>query len=139
MKRYRYKFANGELKTIEVEDEIFEVLRGCENEEARQRMETHRYCCKFELNDEDEEIGIHDPSQDLEDENAELKEKIEGILKTLTSRQQEVAELLMDGKYLAEIAKELNTSRQTVNRLKNYIKRAFQLAGLQNYPFCSAI
>jgi RNA polymerase sigma factor (sigma-70 family) len=122
MKRFRYRFDNGELKTVEVEDGIFEVLRGFENEEARQRMESHRHCCHFELNDEDEEIGIYDPNQDLDTEDNELKHNLEIALGTLTSRQREVAELIMDGKNFMEIAKEFGVSKQSINDIKVAIK-----------------
>lgn len=139
MKTYKYKFANGESKIIEIDDEIFKLLRGFENEEARQRMASYRHCVGFELNDEDEEIGICDPYQDLDNEHEKFQEKVSTVLETLTPRQREVAEFIMDGKSFSDIARELKITRQTVNKIKNYIRKAFEDAGLQKDSFCSAM
>ena len=139
MKKYTYRFNNEETKTVEVDDELYEILtnsdRKFENLERKER--SHQVSLDALLEEELNEDENEDKNNPYYDSSAEktytIKEnnkKIKHLTSILTEKQIERLEKHADGKSLREIGNEEGVDNKTVyesiKSAKKKIRKAYK-------------
>lgn len=118
MKNIKYKFVDGTIKTIEVEDSFYEEYQKLEAEtKSLERKETRRHISINVF--EEKGIEFEDESFDLENSliNEENKNQVLAAIKKLNSRQQNLIwEVFYKGKTLSEIAKTNGVSKSAITQ-----------------------
>ena len=125
MKNIKYKFVDGTIKTIEVEDKFYEEYQKLETEtKSLERKETRRHISMNVF--EEKGIEFKDESSDLENSliDEENKNQVLEAIKKLNSRQQNlILEVFYKGKTLSEIAKANEVSKSAVTQQMQVILR----------------
>ena len=125
MKNIKYKFVDGTIKTIEVEDSFYEEYQKLETEtKSLERKETRRHISISVF--EEKGIEFEDESFDLENSliNEENKNQVLAAIKKLNSRQQNlILEVFYKGKTLSEIAKTNGVSKPAITQQMQLILR----------------
>ena len=125
MKNIKYKFVDGTIKTIEVEDSFYEEYQKLETEtKSLERKETRRHI-SFNVFEE-KGIEFEDESFDLENSliDKESKNQVLAAIKKLNSRQQNsIWEVFYKGKTLSEIAKTNGVSKSAITQQMQLILR----------------
>ncbi len=114
--KIKYKFANGEVKYVEVSDEVgAEILKSRRIEENGDRKERYHCYSIAGLDYEGDEFADKDTPESLlinKEENAWIKD----FLETLTPVQRERLEMRLDGKSMNEIARIQGTTFRAVKK-----------------------
>jgi len=118
MKNIKYKFVDGTIKTIEVEDSFYEEYQKLETEtKSLERKETRRH---ISINIfEEKGIEFEDESFDLENSliNEELSFEIKKAINTLTQKQQNIVQkVFFEGMKPSDIAKEFGVNKSVITR-----------------------
>lgn len=130
MKTIKYEFSDGTIQEIEVSGELAAIIASmAEHEKHNEKRETRRHISLNYLNSKgiDIEARGSNPLDSLiaQEEKAEF----EILLATLPDEQQELLELFIDGKTIAEIAREQNLAYTTVHtkisRILKKLKKIF--------------
>lgn len=118
MKSIKYKFVDGTIKTIEVEDKFYEEYQELETEtKSLERKETRRHISMNVF--EEKGIEFKDESSDLENSliDEENKNQVLEAIKKLNSRQQNlILEVFYKGKTLSEIAQANRVSKSAITQ-----------------------
>ena len=131
--KIQYKFANGEVKYIEVNDEVgAEILKSRRIEENGDRKERYHCYSIAGLDYEGDEFADkHTPESLLL--NKEGDERIKAFYESLTERQRRCLELRLDGLTVAEIAKVEGLQFMSVKDCLTCIQKKFRTF-FQNIP-----
>lgn len=125
MKNIKYKFVDGTIKTIEVEDSFYEEYQKLETEtKSLERKETRRHISINVF--EEKGIEFEDASFDLENSliEEESKNQVLAAIKKLNSRQQNlIFDVFYKGKTLSEIAKTNGVSKSAITQQMQLILR----------------
>lgn len=118
MKNIKYKFVDGTIKTIEVEDSFYEEYQKLETEtKSLERKETRRHISISVF--EEKGIEFEDESFDLENSliNEELSFEIKKAINTLTQKQQNIVQkVFFEGMKPSDIAKEFGVNKSVITR-----------------------
>lgn len=131
--KIKYKFANGEVKYVEVSDEVgAEILKSRRIEENGDRKERYHCYSIAGLDYEGDEFADkHTPESLLL--NKEDNKWITEFLKTLTDVQRERLEMRLDGMSMNEIARVQGTTfravKKTFLQISEKISNFFQKQG----------
>lgn len=131
--KIKYKFANGEVKYVEVNDEVgAEIIKSRKIEENGDRKERYHCYSIAGLDYEGEEFADkHTPESLLL--NKEDNGWIAEFLKTLTDVQRERLEMRLDGMSMNEIARVQGTTfravKKTFLQISEKISNFFQKKG----------
>lgn len=125
MQIINYKFVDGTIKSIEVEEKFYEEYEKLEIETKRlNRKETRRH---ISINIfEEQGVEFKDDSSNLEDLiiNKENEQRVISAIKKLNQKQQNlVQKVFYDNKSLTEIAKEENVSKSAITQQMKVIYR----------------
>ena len=118
MKSIKYKFVDGTIKTIAVEDKFYEEYKKLETEtKSLERKETRRHISMNVF--EEKGIEFKDESSDLENSliDEENKNQVLEAIKKLNSKQQNlILEVFYKGKTLSEIAQANRVSKSAITQ-----------------------
>ena len=131
--KIKYKFANGEVKYVEVNDEVgAEILKSRRIEENGDRKERYHCYSIAGLDYEGDEFADKDTPESLllnKEDNGWIAE----FLKTLTDVQRERLEMRLDGMSMNEIARVQGTTfravKKTFLQISEKISNFFQKQG----------
>ena len=125
MKSIKYKFVDGTIKTIAVEDKFYEEYKKLETEtKSLERKETRRHISMNVF--EEKGIEFKDESSDLENSliDEENKNQVLEAIKKLNSKQQNlILEVFYKGKTLSEIAQANGVSKSAITQQMQVILR----------------
>ena len=125
MTSIKYKFVDGTIKTIEVEDKFYEEYQKLETEtKSLERKETRRHISMNVF--EEKGIEFKDESSDLENSliDEENKNQVLEAIKKLNSKQQNlILEVFYKGKTLSEIAQANGVSKSAITQQMQVILR----------------
>ena len=123
--KIKYQFADGSVSEIEVNEELGAYITASNREEANYERK-HRYHCPVSLDSLEFEGDVfaddtYSPERMVlvEDEEKELQR----FLLTLTPKQRQRVEKLMDGMSITQIAKEEGTTYISVWESLEFVKK----------------
>ncbi len=116
MKTYTYYFVDGKTSTVEVEDELYDLLKKMDKEERLgNRRETRRHVSLENLVEQGVEPSVTDEYFSDEILGDIQDERMQNALKTLTEKQKEaVLKAAVDGLSFRKIAEEMGLNKETV-------------------------
>jgi DNA-binding NarL/FixJ family response regulator len=129
----RYRFSNGEIKTVEVNSELEEAYKGLIRLEMRGNAKERYYRHEFSLDsmdESDEELGSDLANPEVVflgscEKQEQLKRERE-FFRSLAARQMEVVRLLKQGKSSVEVAENLGITKQSVYDIKKSVQKKFK-------------
>ncbi|MGN0782815.1 MAG: RNA polymerase sigma factor [Christensenellales bacterium] len=128
MKEYTYYFADGTSSTVEVEIELYDVLKEMDDRERKQKYNYDRHNVSASLFNYEGSAFIDertDPFNKLVQD--ELKERLNTALSALTACQLELFEMvLVERRKVIDIAKEQGVSQQAITDRMCRIKKKLQ-------------
>ena len=126
--KIKYRFANGEVSEVEVDDELGAVITASRREEENYERKM-RYHCPYSIDKlvyEGEDYADKEmPSPDTHAENKEEGQGVQAFLETLTEVQRRRVHMRMDGMTITEIAEAEGTSYMSVKETFTQLKKKF--------------
>jgi len=125
--KIKYKFANGEVSEIEVDDELGAVITASRRTEENYERKM-RYHCPYSVDKllyEGEDFADKDTPETVEICKEEEK-SVQAFLSTLTETQRRRVLMSMDGKSITEIAQAEGTSYMSVKETFVQLQKKFK-------------
>lgn len=134
--KIKYKFANGEVKYVEVNDEVgAEILKSRRIEENGDRKERYHCYSIAGLDYEGDEFADKDTPESLL-LNKEEEGVLQEFMETLTEVQKRRLQLRIEGLTLTDIAREEGVEFNPVKRTFLQISKKFQIFLENRGQFC---
>ena len=127
--KIKYKFADGTITELEVNEEVGTLYLEMEREEKNNKRR-HRYNAPVSIDSleyEGTEFADDTYSPERMMMQKEEEEEVQRFLGTLTPKQRQRIEKLMDGKSIIEIAKEEGTSYISVWESIEFVKKKIKI------------
>ncbi len=131
MKEYTYYFNDGTTSTVEVSDELYEILDMLDKKEENNNRKNTRRHSSYEWLEENG-IEIADPNSDFTKENIENKKseeksnQVNAVIISLTPNQYNLLDAVYYGKQkVIDIAAEKSVVQSAISNQLNRIKNKF--------------